>query len=525
MKMEKTGSTFELVYKEDGVYLKGRMSEAGKSMSKESLMKLLEDKKLENVDFEVVNNVFEIGDGAREIIAPPQEEFFQDDYFDVIVSEDGMEARLILHKGENNGKRLDKHAVMTAIAEEYKVTTGVNMDTVGIMVDDWIYEEERIIAVGKPAVDGIDGEVKYHFETQYSKVGVEVDGRIDFKKLNMFGNVNRGDVVASKTDPIPGSDGYNVYGKVLAAKVAKEAKFKYGKNVFPSKEGDTLLAGIDGKADLVGDKIVVSKVFTVTGDVDMSVGNIDFNGDVVISGNVMSGFEIKAGGSVDVYGIVESSYIHADENIHVLGSFLGNGRGMLEAGGSVECKSVEQGIIKANISIEAENVMHSNLWCEGSIKVGGSENSCVMGGNLCSGKEIILNNVGNPKGTVTNLRIEMPEDIFQQIGKLDEENKKLNTLLKGLEKKREQTDLPLQDKVKLMNNIVSVQKSLEKNVADKERLTTLVSNVKNSKIEIRGRGFNGVNIYMDDFVKKIDFTVDYTTFYVKNGEIQEVPCK
>lgn len=518
---------FVLTYENDGVYLSIERNESNRMMTEGDLLTMLKDKDVQDVDFSAVNEVLQSGLGSIKCIAPYQEEKFKDDDLDVFAAPNKMEAKMIIIKGEDKGKRLSVDEVVKRLGDEYKIVSGIDTDMIGEMIDGGLYDEERVIAVGKPAVDGIPGEVTYHFETNFNKVGAEVGGRIDFKQLSLFANVSKGSVIASKTDPVPGIDGYDIYGKELKAKEGKEAKFLYGKNVFMSQNGDTLLAAIDGKADVVGNKVVVSKVYVINGNVDMSVGNIDFAGDIVINGNVMSGFEVKAGGSIDIYGIVEDAKIIAQENIRIAGGFLGNGKGSLEAGGSVFCKSVENGIINAGISVEADVVMHSNIYCNGTIKVCG-EKSRVIGGNMCSSKEIILNNVGNIKGTDTNLKIGLPDDVFQRISDIEEEKKKLDMLLKELNRRKNDmlssTEIDVNQKVKIMNSLLSTQKSLEKNAEEREKLDDIIESAKKGRIQIRGRGNNGVNIFFNNAVKRIELTVDFTTFVFKDGEIHEYPC-
>ena len=64
-----------------------------------------------------------------------------------------------------------------------------------------------------------------------------------------------------------------------------------------------------------GDKIFVSDVYDVPDDVDNSTGDIEFNGSVVVHGNVRTGFCIKCGGNIEVYGVVEGADLDAGGDI------------------------------------------------------------------------------------------------------------------------------------------------------------------------------------------------------------------
>lgn len=58
------------------------------------------------------------------------------------------------------------------------------------------------------------------------------------------------------------------------------------------------------------------------GDVDLSYGNINFNGDVLISGNVEEGMEVKSGGNIRIGGLVSRARIHAAGSIWIRGNIL-----------------------------------------------------------------------------------------------------------------------------------------------------------------------------------------------------------
>src|SRR5690606_32591089 len=106
-----------------------------------------------------------------------------------------------------------------------------------------------------------------------------------------------GQLVATLVPPQAGKGGVGVNNEPLPPIFGKPARFKIGKNVVLNQEGNALYAAIDGLISLTEDgKVNVFPVYEVKGDVDYSVGNIDFVGTVVIRGNVLTGFKVKAAG-------------------------------------------------------------------------------------------------------------------------------------------------------------------------------------------------------------------------------------
>ncbi|MBQ9625465.1 MAG: DUF342 domain-containing protein [Clostridia bacterium] len=516
-----------LTTQEDGVYLNVMEAEVeGMEMTEADLLDMLKKADFDDLDHLAVREACETGIGASKRIAPPQEINHAPDTFTVKVAPDKLSASMVITKGDERGAHLTIDQVLSSLENDYKIVYGIKKDVIEELIRDNEYNIDTVIAEGTAPKEGVDGTVSYHFETSHNKIGQEVDGRIDFKHLDLFANVHQGDVLATKTDAVPGIEGTDVYGGAIKVKEPKEAKFFYGKNVVVSSDGKSLVATIDGKADLEGNKVSVAQVYTVNGDVDLSVGNIDFVGDIVVTGNVMEGFEVKAGGNVEVYGFVEGAQIIAEKDIIVRGNFFGNARGMLNAKGNVICKSVESGVINAGVSIVAEVALYSNLYCPGVIKIC-NENSNVIGGNICSGSKIILKNAGSISGTTTNLRIELPSGTNERIQQLDQMREKLDLLDKQLNEKKEAAlasdNIDMDEKVKLMNNILAVQKSIEQNEREKNDLKALIDNVQNGAIVIRGRAHYGVDLYMGKLLRHVDDTVDYTKFVLKGGEITAVP--
>ena len=84
-----------------------------------------------------------------------------------------------------------------------------------------------------------------------------------------------------------------------------------GKNCF-FDEGDLrFYAEITGQPLLKNNKIVVVPIFTVAGDVDLSVGNVNFLGSIVVNGNINAGFSVTASEDIRVLGNVEGAFLKA----------------------------------------------------------------------------------------------------------------------------------------------------------------------------------------------------------------------
>ena len=99
----------------------------------------------------------------------------------------------------------------------------------------------------------------------------------------------------------PGKD---VYGNELKAKPGKKLRLRPGKNTIV--QNNKVWATTDGQISISSNSVHVFPIFEVKGDLDLNTGNINFIGNVMVYGNVPSGYEIEAGGDVKIIGLVEA---------------------------------------------------------------------------------------------------------------------------------------------------------------------------------------------------------------------------
>ncbi len=272
----------------------------------------------------------------------------------------------------------------------------------GLLEDviEWAFKEEKfeqplLVAKGQPPVDATNGELLFYFDTEI-KPKFDDDGNVNFKELNLIQNVRKGDKLAEVTEPVPGREGKTIYGETTAPGEGVKPELPPGDNTVRSPENpDILLADIDGTVRKIKDNVSVDPVFAVKGDIDYSVGNIDFVGAVVITGDVKSGFKVKATGDVEVNGIVEDAVIESEGNVLLKMGFIGHGEGKISAKGNVSAKyCVNQHIVcQGDVNI-GEYFMHSKVLTGGKLIVT-EKKGLIVGGEYCALKGIEANILGN----------------------------------------------------------------------------------------------------------------------------------
>ena len=77
-------------------------------------------------------------------------------------------------------------------------------------------------------------------------------------------------------------DGMDLRGKLILAKRGRDLVPLRGKGFQRSEDGLTYTSLMDGKIEMTNERITILPVYEVSGDVDLSIGNIDFRGDVIV---------------------------------------------------------------------------------------------------------------------------------------------------------------------------------------------------------------------------------------------------
>lgn len=265
--------------------------------------------------------------------------------------------------------------------------------------DEKNYGRSVLAAKGEPAVDGINGSIKYNFDRSNVQVFEEDEyGNVDYRDLGLVTNIEEGTVIAEITFPTEGEPGKDIRGIVAGQTPGKPALVNVGAGTKLSEDGSKIYAEISGNLRWTGKQFVVDKDVTIKGDVDVSVGNIDFIGDVIIRGNVEEGYEIYSGGNVTVTGMVTGARIYAKGKIDVrMGVVSSN----FEAE-DISANFFENCTITAKGKLTAQNFIGCEVFCMGKLTASGGK-AAIIGGKYTCLSDIEANIIGSETYTRTNL--------------------------------------------------------------------------------------------------------------------------
>lgn len=378
------------------------------------------------------------------------------------------------------------------------------------------------IAEGLPPRNGEDAYLvaEYHNEKK------ERNERINFRHVLDIPSVNKGQVIARVVPETYGIDGKAVTGKILVSRKGKPLNIRAGKNVI--KLDQQFIASIDGQVSITTKMIAVNPVFEVMGDLDLQTGNVHFVGNVVIRGNVPTGYVIEAGGDIKIYGLVEGAHLKAKGNIMVSGGITGGYRGHVSAGGTIQASYLNQAEIQAGEDvIILSSLLHSKVAAGGTIHC---SNAPIIGGQICSGKDIHAKEIGNHLYTKTELSIGYDPAIEQKETELIQESQKVSGNIKKLvqieqillENAKQKAQMNLQEKEVLLKQratkeqLVKQLKIIQKQLLE---ITDEKESRKNSTLYIYEKIHPNTVLHFGKHSRVIQKAHTYVKFHLENGEI------
>lgn len=325
-----------------------------------------------------------------------------------------------------------------------KLKLFLNQQHVGYGIDEsaleklaaGVYAKPMEVARGTPVENGLDGSIKELFPREVKPTFKErEDGTVDFKEMNLVVNVSEGQTLCEITLPTEGKEGHNVYGTVIKPRRGLAAVVPAGDNTRVNEDGTQLLAALAGSLIFSKGKFRVDPVFKVD-NVDNSVGNIRFNGDVVVKGFVQEGFEIRSSGNVRVEGSVEGASIYADGSILLVNGINGMNHGILQAGKEITSKYIENCTIHAGGDVKAETIINSTVETDGNIEISGKRGR-IAGGRLTVFGSINSRRVGSRSAVQTTIILGSTPTVMREKQDIEEQLKELRDQVEEMRKSLE----------------------------------------------------------------------------------------
>jgi uncharacterized protein (DUF342 family) len=331
-----------------------------------------------------------------------------------------------------------------AILANHEVVRGISKKRIKNLLDKTAKAEggrhfSDLVAKGLPPRMGKDSYIKALIPDALERM---LTPKItDAEKVNMrdFGEiicVKANQAIAQRMPPTTGRAGFTVIGKELPSEPGNWKQINLGEQAYIEETQENIvLAKIAGLPKVSNAKVDVDNVFVSKG-VNVATGNINFDGSIIINGDITEKMQVVAKGDVTVNGFVESAYIEAGGNIIItLGASgkLQNADCEFKSGGSIYVGHAQGVNIQANGDLIVDKQLaYSNVCCKGHITVGKINNPLgkVFASTISCNKSISAGHVGAVSGSSLildysesyNKMIETHERLLEQFESLSSTN-------------------------------------------------------------------------------------------------------
>ncbi len=420
-----------------------------------------------------------------------------DGFCNLKISEDKDFVTANMYPPEKNGEPLSENFVVNQL-RELKVTAKIEIPilkkAVAIVNSKKKTINNVLIAKGKAPVQGVEGWVEYLFDVNH-KIAAVVDenGHTDFHNRHLLESVSANQTVAILHPTVQGKDGENVFGEKIPVPKVREQKAPRGQNIIHSEENpNNILSKIDGHISLTGGNIVVTDLYNIRGDIDFNTGHVVSKGSLVVTGNVVAGFNLDMSQSIKINGHVHDSEIVAGGDVTIQGGFSGTGEGKIVAGGNLCARFIRNQTVycRGTITIEKE-VVDAKLFAKDDI-TSKNNDTVIIGGHLMAGGDIIVNTLGHDYTVPTILEVGYDYEVVDRI-------KKIEAALISFKKELE--SLKSQFTEHMSKNFLMDYQTKTKNyqalLKKRKELREEIGKTSNSKVTVSGGVYPGVKIIIN----------------------------
>jgi uncharacterized protein (DUF342 family) len=341
------------------------------------------------------------------------------------IDEEEMHAFFDCSPAYGSGTQLSA-GLVNAEMEQLGIRHGIKKEAVTAAVDEAnkgrVAVRGALVALGTPSLPGKPGTIEFTFDSAPREYDFTIlpDGRIDYRNSKAILTAAENQQLARIGPASPGVPGKTVLGESLPVEDTEAAATIIpGNGVRVSEDGKVFFAAIAGIIMLNGSMLDVVNMYVVEGDVDFTTGNISFNGNVLVCGTVLDGFEVRADGDVIVQKIVESARLVAGRDVIVKGGVLGRGKGLVSAGRDIRIGYAQNARLEAQGNIYIGNYAVNSYIATSKQLIMQEKRGAVIGGEVFALRGIDIRTLGSETGIKTYVEAGTDYLILRTMGEMD----------------------------------------------------------------------------------------------------------
>ena len=385
-----------------------------------------------------------------------------------------------------------------------------------------------VIVKGKPVIQGENGRIEILVENT-PVVTFDEDGRADYRNIEKYRTVEKGQLLAKIYPPVEGTPGINIFGEEVSPRPVYPVEVRPGPNVVQTSGTVECYARIHGIFIYNAKLLDVSAVLEIPGNVGLESGNVHYDGSVNIQGSIERGSKVIVDGDVTVGSAVESGSVHTGGSLTVRKGINTRQEDTVLVGGNLKATYVDNSILTVDGIVTVEkSIVASRIYCHSEL-VMTSRGSAITGGEIVCYGDITVDSIGNRTETPTKITV---GEHYRNIQLLDQYLKELEGLLKQYEKvadeivkikilvQRRWGNIPVDKKAEFRMVFQQYREMQEKIQKTKERVEYYKRNrfkPDEVKIIVRDTIYPGVEIHYRTYVDKLKAPLSRCILKFKQG--------
>ena len=451
------------------------------------------------------------------------------------ISDDKLEAFIVL---QDIHDPIDEESIKNLL-QAHNITFGIKEEALTLLSSQDHKSLKHLIAQGIPAENGSDSSTVFYFNTtpfiEREPLRRE-DDSLDYYNKGPIEHVLEGDKIAKMIPPTPGIEGTTVTGETIPA---IEGKFVplFADATIQYSEDDLFFRSLkSGHPILKNNKLNILSLFEVK-NIDLSTGNIDYPGDVLVLGDINSGFSVNTKKNLEIRGSVHQAKVCAKGNIVCVGGKILGEEGSLIAGGNITIPFIDGGaaeagdsltihrhIINAQISVNNSILCNQNegLILGGKLKATNLIETFILGCENETKTEVILNNMTERLARLKEIETTRKEH-NKELSNGYAAFKKLEKLIKNknfTNNMNEQSYKALNTYKQMLDRREKMQQELKDQQKEKEEISTSLKFGASPELYVYGTVFPKTFITINNsriIIKNALANIKFTAF---NNEIQ-----
>lgn len=320
------------------------------------------------------------------------------------ISDDCMSACITLPSSVKDRFSVNR---IVKILKQHEITFGLLEQELEYFSKELPRDREVLIAQGHKSTPGVNGSYEYFFNRKASNAPrIREDGTVDYSSMKVTETVQAGQVVAVYHPATTGVTGSTVTGISLTPNVGQDLPALTGEGISFDKNSNTYRAVYGGNITFQEQSYSLNiwKTCTIEGDATRYSGNIEYDGTVIIRGDVRNMARIRATGDIYVDGLVEGAELTAGQNIIIRGGMNAAGRGSIQAGGNITGSFFEAANLKAGGTIEGSYFLSCNIETDDKVIAKGGK-SLIQGGQIMAAIGVEASNYRAASGSKTKIEV------------------------------------------------------------------------------------------------------------------------